>query len=381
LPENWQRAGFGLYIHWPFCAAKCPYCDFNSHVSDTIDQDHWERAYRQEILRIGHATAGRVLSSIYFGGGTPSLMSAGLVAAVLDQIRTTWTLANAVEITLEANPTSVEADRFSGYAEAGVNRLSLGVQALNDVDLKRLGRLHSVSDAISALDLARSIFENVSFDLIYGRQDQSLGDWEAELANALSFGPDHLSLYQLTIESNTAFGDRYRRGGLPGLPDEDLSADLFELTNAMCGEVGLDAYEVSNYANNGAEGRHNLIYWRSGDYAGIGPGAHGRLCLGGNRIASETHLSPSTWLQSVERAGSGESARQILSAEEIFSETLMMGLRLAEGVDLSCLNPREGFESRVRKLEGLGLLEARSGNLRATPTGRAVLNSVLKELL
>ena len=297
LAEDWREGGFGLYLHWPFCAAKCPYCDFNSHVAASIDQDRWAAAYLAEIGRLADETPGRVLNSIYFGGGTPSLMRADVVAAILNRAADRWTLANDVEITLEANPGSVEADRFAGYAAAGVNRVSLGVQALNDDDLRRLGRIHSADEALRALDVARATFGRVSFDLIYARQDQTLPDWQAELARALAMGPDHLSLYQLTIEPGTAFYARHQAGGLRGLPDEDLGADLYALTQEMTAAAGLPAYEVSNHAGPGGESRHNLIYWRAGDWGGLGPGAHGRLTLGGSRWATEAPLAPGAWLR------------------------------------------------------------------------------------
>ncbi|HDR29144.1 radical SAM family heme chaperone HemW, partial [Rhodovulum sp.] len=284
--EDWQAGGFGLYVHWPFCLSKCPYCDFNSHVAASIDMGEWQRAYLSEIRRIGAETGPRTLTSVFFGGGTPSLMAPDLVAAILDTVRATWPCANDMEVTLEANPGSVEAGRFAGYRDAGVGRVSLGVQALNDADLGRLGRLHSAAEARAAFDIARNTFERVSFDLIYARQDQLLADWQAELGQALALGVDHLSLYQLTIEPGTAFGDRHARGGLRGLPDDDRAADMYLATQEICAAAGLPAYEVSNHARPGAESRHNLIYWRYGDYAGIGPGAHGRLTLDGRRWAT-----------------------------------------------------------------------------------------------
>ncbi|MEM9551751.1 MAG: radical SAM family heme chaperone HemW, partial [Pseudomonadota bacterium] len=277
--DDWRNGGFGLYIHWPFCEAKCPYCDFNSHVVRDIDQSRWAEAYRQEIERAAAETQGRVLSTVFFGGGTPSLMHPDTVASVLDAVRRAWPMVNDPEITLEANPGSVEAHRFAGYRDAGVNRISMGVQALNDRALKRLGRIHSAADARAAFDIARRCFDRVSFDLIYARQDQTLSDWRRELDEALSMAVDHLSLYQLTIEDGTAFADRYRAGGLRGLPADDLSADMYAVTQEVCAEHGLSGYEVSNHARAEAESRHNLIYWRYGDYVGIGPGAHGRVTL------------------------------------------------------------------------------------------------------
>jgi oxygen-independent coproporphyrinogen-3 oxidase len=379
LAENWQRAGFGLYLHWPFCLAKCPYCDFNSHVAAEIDESRWNRAYLGEIERVGRETEGRVLSTIFFGGGTPSLMSPDLVGAILEKVRATWIVANDLEVTLEANPTSVEAGRFRGYRDAGVNRVSVGIQALRDADLKALGRMHSVAEAKAALDLAREVFDRVSFDLIYARQAQELADWRAELAEALAMAADHLSLYQLTIEDGTAFGDRFRRGRLKGLPDEDLAAEMYLLTQEMTEAAGLPAYEVSNHARPGTESRHNLIYWRSGDWAGVGPGAHGRLTLGGVRVATETPLSPLGWLRQVETAGSGEADRETVAEEDVRAEAVMMGLRLAEGLQVETVAAEKSFV--LRDLEHHGLLRIEAGRVQATPQGRLVLNRLTGALL
>ncbi len=381
LPENWQTAGFGLYVHWPFCAAKCPYCDFNSHVSARIDQDRWKRAYLAEIRRIGAMTGDRILSSVYFGGGTPSLMEITLVEAILDAVRMTWATANDFEVTLEANPTSVEASRFAGYRDAGVTRASIGVQALIDGDLRALGRLHSAEDALNAVLMARGVFERVSFDLIYGRQHQTLKDWKTELRQALAMEPDHLSLYQLTVETGTAFGDRLARGTLSGLPDEDLAADLFITTQDLCDTAGLSAYEISNHARPKAESRHNLIYWRSGDYAGIGPGAHGRLTLRGARFATATQPSPAAWLEQVESGSAGgESALSPLTPDEADAEALMMGLRLTEGLDLDRLSQRKKYMRTINKLREDGLLLLDQERLRATRRGQRLLNSILTAL-
>jgi len=384
LPETWQTAGFGLYIHWPFCQAKCPYCDFNSHVASAIDQDRWKRAYLAEICRVGVETRGRVLNSVFFGGGTPSLMNPDLVAEILDAVRATWIPANDIEITLEANPTSVEAGRFSGYRQAGVNRVSMGIQALNDADLRALGRLHSVAEARAAFDIARSNFDRVSFDLIYGRQNQTLADWQAELGEALAMSVDHLSLYQLTIENGTAFGDRFARGRLPGLPGEDLGADLYFRTQQMCEAAGMPGYEVSNHAKPGHESRHNLIYWRGGDYVGIGPGAHGRLGLSGVRYATDTALAPSVWLTAVEQTGSGELSRTPLSTQDQIAEFLMMGLRLRKGVDLSRHEPLlsdKAFLYKINGLANINMVALDGVTLTVTDTGRPLLNAVLRELL
>lgn len=376
-------AGFGLYVHWPFCQAKCPYCDFNSHVVASVDTARWERAFVAEIARLGAETGDKVLSTVFFGGGTPSLMPPELVAAVLEAVRRTWRMTNDAEVTLEANPTSVEAGRFRGYRDAGVNRISMGIQALRDDDLRALGRLHSVAEARAAFDIARGTFARVSFDLIYARQGQGLADWQAELHEALSMAADHLSLYQLTIEDGTAFGDRFARGRLPGLPDDDLGADLFLATQDICEAAGLPAYEVSNHAAPGAESRHNLIYWRGGDYAGIGPGAHGRLTLAGGRVATDTPRMPAAWLDRVEKAGSGEMPRVPVPPEEQALEYLMMGLRLSEGIDLVRYRHLAGVDlpaDAVARLTDLGLVETVDGRLRTTRDGRPVLNGILRDL-
>ena len=374
-----ERPGFGLYVHWPFCQAKCPYCDFNSHVASQVDQHRWGEALVSEIRRIGRETGDRVLDSIFFGGGTPSLMEPGTVDSVISAARDVWTSSNQMEITLEANPTSAEAARFRGYAAAGVNRLSIGVQSLRDADLRALGRVHTAAEARDAVALARSIFERVSFDLIYARQHQSLSAWKDELAEALSFGPDHLSLYQLSVEEGTAFGDRFRRGKLPGLPLEDLAADMFEMTQEMTLSAGLPGYEVSNHAVPGKESRHNLIYWRSGDWAGAGPGAHGRMTTSAGRIATEQHALPGAWIKAVETTGSGESSRELMSEESAFEEAVMMGLRLSEGIPL--IGVSADLLHKINGLEELGLLEYVSGRLRTTQAGRPVLNHILRQLL
>ncbi|MCV2872547.1 radical SAM family heme chaperone HemW [Defluviimonas sp. WL0050] len=382
--EDWRNGGFGLYMHWPFCASKCPYCDFNSHVAAEIDQDRWARAYLSEIDRISAETPDRVLNTVFFGGGTPSLMKPELVAAILDKVRASWSFANDIEITLEANPGSVEAGRFRAYADAGVNRVSMGIQALNDADLKRLGRLHSVVEARAAFDVARNAFARVSFDLIYARQDQNLADWKAELREAAAMAVDHVSLYQLTIEDGTAFGARHAAGGLRGLPDDDLAADMYLETQNILNELGMAAYEVSNHAREGCESRHNLIYWRYGDYAGIGPGAHGRLTLGGYKWATETPLSPTLWLEQVEKTGRGEMPRQAVALADQAGEYLMMSLRLIEGTDTGrfhALSGRELDAAAVEKLSGLGMLEQTGSRIRATSSGRAVLNALIRELM
>ncbi|NNE78800.1 MAG: coproporphyrinogen III oxidase [Silicimonas sp.] len=369
--------GFGLYVHWPFCQAKCPYCDFNSHVTAQIDQARWLAAYESEIARVRDDSGPRVLNSIFFGGGTPSLMEGDTVAGIIAAARAAWSPANDIEITLEANPTSVEAARFRAYADAGVNRVSIGVQSLRDDHLKALGRLHSADEARRAVETAEKHFPRVSFDLIYGRQHQALADWKEELTEALQMAAGHLSLYHLTIEPDTAFGDRHARGRLPGLPDEDLSADMFDLTQDMTGAAGLPMYEISNHSTPGAESIHNLIYWRSGDWAGVGPGAHGRLTLGGERNATECHMAPSAWLKAVESNRDGTSLRRVLAHEDARIEAVMMGLRLAEGVPASLLTN----VSKINELEDLRLLESDDTTVRVTPRGRPLLNAVLRDLL
>lgn len=381
--ENWQIGGFGLYVHWPFCEAKCPYCDFNSHVVSHIDQSRWARALADEIRRAGAETPNRVLGSIFFGGGTPSLMTAETVSTVIEAARDCWTFANDIEITLEANPRSVEVRRFEGYARAGVNRVSLGVQALRAADLKRLGRLHGVDEAKTALGVARSVFERVSFDLIYARQNQTLDDWRVELGEALDMAVDHLSLYQLTVEEGTAFWDRARAGGLRGLPDEDLAADMYELTQDLCSAAGYSAYEVSNHARPDAQSRHNLIYWRYGDWLGIGPGAHGRLGTGEQRQATVAWRQPGRWLERAEE-GSGLESRTTLEMVDQAGEYLMMGLRLNEGLDIGRLhrmNPTVAHAESVAEMIDLDLIVREGSVLRTTAKGRLVLNSVVAALM
>ena len=381
--EDWRAGGFGLYLHWPFCQSKCPYCDFNSHVAARIDQTRWRDAYLREIARLGAETQGRVLETVFFGGGTPSLMEPELVADILYAVRSTWPMVNDPEITLEANPGSVEAGRFRGFRDAGVNRVSMGIQALNDADLKRLGRLHSVHEARQAFDIARSCFDRVSFDLIYARQDQTLAAWRAELDLALSMAVDHLSMYQLTIEDGTAFGDRFARGGLKGLPDEDVQADMYALTQEVCATHGMPAYEVSNHARPGSESRHNLIYWRMGDYVGIGPGAHGRMTLHGQRWATEAPRAPGDWLTRVEAGQAGELPRALVGLDDQATEYLLMSMRLSEGMDIARYEALAGVPfdpGKVAHLSELGLVRVESGRLIATVEGRMVLNGVLREL-
>lgn len=384
MSEDWRNGGFGLYLHWPFCASKCPYCDFNSHVSAEIDENRWSRAFLSEIERVGKQTQGRVLNSVFFGGGTPSLMSPDLVNSIIKKVSDTWTLANDIEITLEANPTSIEAGRFRGYAEAGVNRISMGMQALNDTDLRALGRLHSVAEGRKAFDIARAQFDRVSFDLIYARQNQGIEQWRKELNEALSMAVDHFSLYQLTIEDGTAFGARHAAGKLFGLPTDDSAADMYLITQEICEAAGLPAYEVSNHARPGAESRHNLVYWRYGDYAGIGPGAHGRLTINGVRHATDTPKGPNDWLARVETLGAGEIEFAALPLDEQAIEYLLFNLRLTEGMDTARFEAmsRKSFNAQtVKDLERMGMIELEQGRIRATGNGRAVLNAVIRELM
>ncbi|GHG13169.1 radical SAM family heme chaperone HemW [Paracoccus aerius] len=380
---DWRAGGFGLYVHWPFCQAKCPYCDFNSHVVPAVDQARWAAALSSEIARLGAELPGRHLGSIFFGGGTPSLMQPETVDAVLRAARAAWGFANDIEITLEANPTSVERNRFQGFADAGVNRLSMGIQALNDPDLRRLGRMHSVAEARAAFDVARSCFDRVSFDLIYARQGQTREAWRAELAQALSMAVDHLSLYQLTIEPGTAFGARAAAGKLRDLPDDDLAADMYLETQDICEAAGMAGYETSNHARPGSESRHNLVYWRQGDWAAVGPGAHGRITLAGGRFATEAHRAPGAWLHAVEGRGTGESLRELVPMDEQATEYLLMSLRLTEGLDearYARLADAPLDEDAIRRLADLGMVERRDGRLRTTREGRPLLNAVLREL-
>ena len=382
--EDWRHGGFGLYIHWPFCAAKCPYCDFNSHVAAAIDQSRWRNAYLAEIDRVGAQVPGRVLNSVFFGGGTPSLMAPETVAALIERIRATWPCANDLEITLEANPTSVDAGRFRAFAEAGVTRLSMGMQAMDDESLARLGRMHTAAEGRAAFDIARAHFARVSFDLIYARQGQSLAQWGRELREALAMAVDHFSLYQLTIEEGTAFGRLFSAGKLRDLPGDDLAADMYLATQEICEAAGLPAYEVSNHARPGAECRHNLVYWRYGDYAGIGPGAHGRLTLGGRRHATEAPKAPGDWLDRVERLGAGTASPDPLGWDEEATEFLLFGLRLAEGIDparYQTLAGRALPAQALADLQSYGMIAQDGPRIRATREGRAVLNAVIRALM
>jgi putative oxygen-independent coproporphyrinogen III oxidase len=379
VKEDWRNAGFGVYVHWPFCLAKCPYCDFNSHVSGNVDQAAWRDALVAEVRAARALTGPRTADTVFFGGGTPSLMPAETVGAIIEAIDDAWGLAPGAEISLEANPTSVEAGRFTGYASAGVNRVSMGAQALNDADLKALGRMHSAAEARAAFDVARSVFDRVSFDLIYARQRQTLTAWEEELKQALDMAVDHLSLYQLTIEQGTRFGDLYDRGRLRDLPSDDLSAEMYFATQEIMEAAGMPAYEISNHARPGNESRHNQIYWRYGDYAGVGPGAHGRVTLPTGRISTETAKAPAAWL-----AAPGAFVQEALPPSAPAEEYAMMALRLSEGVDevrYAALAGAPFPAEAVADLVEQGLVLRADGRLKATAKGRPILNALLRALL
>ncbi len=372
-----------LYIHWPFCVSKCPYCDFNSHVRDQVDVAAWQSALLADMAHEAALVPGRKLSSIFFGGGTPSLMPPALVETLIAAAERHWGFADDIEITLEANPSSVEAANFHDLAGAGVNRVSLGLQSLDDQTLEFLGRAHDVNEGLAALDTAQQAFERVSFDLIYARPGQSLDNWQAELDRALSFGTGHLSLYQLTIEPGTRFETLVRTGKLVPA-DDDHCADLFELNRNIMTAAGLPAYEISNHARPGQESRHNLTYWRYQDYVGIGPGAHGRRL----EQATERHKKPENFLSAVERNGNGLKVEQPLSPETRAMEALMMGLRLAEGVDLADLQAKTGLPvaamvdgAEVEKLCGLGFVEQREGHLTILPKGMPLLDALLPKII
>jgi len=375
---------FGIYVHWPYCLAKCPYCDFNSHVARAqIDEARFKAAYAGEIAHMAGLSNNRKVTSVFFGGGTPSLMSAALVGDILHRISQHWGIAEGAEITLEANPTSVEAKRFAGYRAAGVNRLSVGIQALNDADLKALGRMHNVDEALDAFKLAQQTFARVSFDLIYARPHQSVAQWREELARALKYADDHMSLYQLTIEPKTAFFDLYARGKLT-IPDDDLAIALYDVTQELTEAAGLNNYEISNHAGKDAQSLHNLTYWRYHDYAGIGPGAHSRLTIGNKKNALHHHPDPNKWLAEVAANGHGIAGREELSSVEQGQEFLLMGLRLQEGIDLTryaaiAKNPLD--DGAVSFLAEEGFIELFDNHrLRATLKGRRVLNSVIERL-
>jgi putative oxygen-independent coproporphyrinogen III oxidase len=374
---------FGIYVHWPFCKAKCPYCDFNSHVRHGgVNEARFLAGYLSELSHFAARAPARTVTSIFFGGGTPSLMPPRIVEAILDAIANHWSVDRDAEITLEANPTSVEAENFAGYRAAGVNRLSLGVQSLDDASLRALGRQHSAHEALAALDLAKETFGRVSFDLIYAREGQSLDAWRAELTRALTYAADHLSLYQLTIEDGTPFAARHAAGRLH-VPDGDRASEMYALTQELCEAAGLPAYEISNHARPGSESRHNLLYWRGHDYAGIGAGAHARITESGTKRALSTIRSPEHWLAQVEQRGHGLESDEPLSTQETAEEYLLMALRLAEGLDLARLEALSGRSldpSRLDTLESDGLLARNGARLKATPSGRLVLERLILEL-
>lgn len=376
--------GFGIYVHWPFCLSKCPYCDFNSHVRQApVDEARFLAAFRQELAHRASLTPARTVSSVFFGGGTPSLMSPATVGSILDAIGTHWSVAPGAEVTLEANPTSVESTRFRGYRAAGINRVSLGVQALNDPDLKALGRLHTAAEALAAVAVAATHFERFSFDLIYARPGQTPAQWQAELSGAIDRAAEHLSLYQLTIEPDTMFERLFKAGKLV-VPDAEQARALWEVTQELTAARGLPAYEVSNHARPGAESRHNLVYWRYGEYAGVGPGAHGRIDTPTGRRAHATERHPEMWLTVVEGEGHGLISDEGLSAEEQGDEFLLMGLRLEEGIDaqrFEALAGRPLDRARIDSLVADGLVERSStGRLRVTQEGFPVLDMVVADL-
>ncbi|AIL12350.1 coproporphyrinogen III oxidase [Candidatus Paracaedimonas acanthamoebae] len=377
-----------LYIHWPFCLSKCPYCDFNSHVREKIDESLWRETLLKELNYFGQLTQGRSLKSVFFGGGTPSLMAPQTVATLLDQLSHYWQLQEDLEITLEANPTSIEADKFRDFKSAGVNRVSVGIQALNDQDLKFLGRTHGREDALKALAIAKNIFDRFSFDLIYARPQQTVKQWQEELKEALTLAQGHLSLYQLTIEQGTAFYTAHQRKDF-AIPDDHLAADLYEATQEMMEKVGLPAYEISNHARLGQESRHNLAYWQGEDYVGVGPGAHGRLTLDHDRFAFKEIRAPEIWMKAVLEHEQGIDEKVKLSAEEVFTERLMMGLRLRKGIPQKELKNLAGgrdlnelFQnSALETLESENFIKLTENDLTLTSTGLQRLNAILTFLL
>ena len=382
-----KEQSFGIYIHWPFCASKCPYCDFNSHVAETIDYASWRTAYSIEIEYYANLTKGRIVTSIFFGGGTPSLMEPATVAQVISDIQKHWRISNDCEITLEANPTSVEIEKFKSFRMAGVNRVSMGVQSLKAKDLEFLGRKHDAGEARRAIEVAAQVFDRYSFDLIYARPNQSVKDWEHELLSALPLVRDHISLYQLTIEKGTPFYMQHARGNFK-IPDEELAGDMYEVTQSIMAAHGMPAYEVSNHARAGAESMHNMTYWRYTDYVGIGPGAHGRITLDGIKQATRGHKSPDIWMARVMEHNHGAHEFEILSARDRFIECLMMGMRLREGVPIGRLELEgaDKFEnlippSKIKALADEGLLDFDGHSIKATPQGIQRLNGVLGYLL
>jgi putative oxygen-independent coproporphyrinogen III oxidase len=382
-----MSAPLGVYVHWPFCKSKCPYCDFNSHVREGVEQDRWRVALLRELEHAAREAPERRVETIFFGGGTPSLMEPATTGAVIERTKALWDTAAEVEITLEANPTSVEAGRFAALAEAGVNRVSLGVQALDAPSLRFLGREHSADEAIAAIETARRHFARYSFDLIYALPGQTVDAWAAELEGALGLAGEHLSLYQLTIERGTRFFTDHARGAF-ALPGEDEAAAMFELTQARLAAAGLPAYEISNHARPGAACRHNLIYWRYQDYVGIGPGAHGRFAENDGKRATRRTSGPEAWLESVERKGHGTAETSLVTGQDLVEEALMMGLRLADGIDRALFASITGAEpvaalgeARLAPLVAAGYLEVDATHLKATAAGRQRLNALLERLI
>jgi len=380
---DWKNSGFGIYLHWPYCESKCPYCDFNSYVEKNVNWYEWELSFLSQLGFYYQETGDRRVNSIFFGGGTPSLMNPKLVSNIINHISNLWGFEDTVEITLEANPSSVESRRFAEFKAAGVNRVSIGVQALNNKDLKKLGRLHSVHDALNAIEIGKDTFDRVSFDLIYARQDQKLQDWELELKKALTLEPDHLSLYQLTIEPNTTFGNLREKGKLSGLPDENLGADLYHLTNNLCYKFGLNPYEVSNYSRKSHESIHNKIYWNYGDYLGVGPGAHGRITTQKGRFATQNYYSPIKWQKNALN-NAGESIRTLINGKDQADEMAMMGLRLNSGFSKERYFRLSGKKLNEKTLTFLisdNLITVENNFIKATAQGRVVLNRLILNIL
>lgn len=380
---DWKNSGFGIYLHWPYCESKCPYCDFNSYVEKNVNWYEWELSFLSQLGFYYQETGDRRVNSIFFGGGTPSLMNPKLVSNIINHISNLWGFEDTVEITLEANPSSVESRRFAEFKAAGVNRVSIGVQALNNIDLKKLGRLHSVQDALNAIEIGKDTFDRVSFDLIYARQDQKLQDWELELKKALTLEPDHLSLYQLTIEPNTTFGNLKEKGKLSGLPDENLGGDLYHLTNNLCYKFGLNPYEVSNYSRKNHESIHNKIYWNYGDYLGVGPGAHGRITTQKGRFATQNYYSPIKWQKNALN-NAGESIRTLINGKDQADEMAMMGLRLNSGFSKERYFRLSGKKLNEKTLTFLisdNLITVENNFIKATAQGRVVLNSLILNIL
>lgn len=378
-----DQYGFALYVHWPFCASKCPYCDFNSHIGVNVDHSEWRQALLSELEKQAELVGQRRLQSIFFGGGTPSLMEPATVASLIDATARLFLIDERLEITLEANPSSVEAEKFAEFRLGGVNRISIGVQSLRNDDLRALGRLHSAREARDALEIAKNLFSRTSFDLIYARQHQTTKDWEVELREALNFLPDHLSLYQLTIEAGTVFSERHERGLLKGLPNDDMASDFFQITQEVTRAAGLFAYEISNHAKSGRECRHNLTYWRYGDYIGIGPGAHGRLTIGKDRFATEAPKSPSDWIKATRSAGGATKLVERLTNEAQLCELLLMGLRLDEGVLMDRISAFENnaVSEKIQMACKEGYCFEDAGHLRVHNDSKILLNQILKYIL